>query len=174
MTRKILLAIVLIPFITLCLLIARAELHINQSKIWHFEVQGYDPRDLLRGHYLRFTLNYDIEHSTNQCSGTNCCLCLTDVGNKVPKVTKKTCVSAKNQCDGYINDKLARKLNRYYIGEQQAKQAEKILREARSNNSALLSLAINAKGEPQITDMIIDGQSLTARLKQSIKLDAKN
>ena len=59
--NKRLLITVSIPFVLLCLLIVRAELHISQGKEWKFQVQGYDPRDLLRGHYLRFGLRYDWE-----------------------------------------------------------------------------------------------------------------
>lgn len=167
MMHKKLLIAVSIPFVLLCLLIIRAEIHINQGQEWQFQVQGYDPRDLLRGHYLQFNLRHDWgSESGRTCSDANdCCLCLTDVGNRVPKVKKTSCETAQTQCDGYMRDKFVRGLNRYYIPENQAAHAEKILQDAGTNNEAFLSVSINSKGEAQITDMMIQGKSLDELIK---------
>jgi len=167
MINKKILVAVLIPFLLLCLLIVRAEIHIQQGREWTFHVQGYDPRDLLRGHYLRFNLRYNWVDGKSQCeSAHDCCLCLSDIGEVVPTVAKTNCEVAQNQCDGYIHGDFERSLNRYYIPENQAAQAEQILRDARANNDAYLSLSINSRGVPQITDMIIDGESLNELIKQ--------
>lgn len=166
MNKKIL-AAVLIPFLLLSLLIIRAEFHISQGKEWKFHVRGYDPRDLLRGHYLLFTLQYDWEKGSNQCENVNdCCLCLSDIGEIAPKVKKTSCEVAQNQCDGFILGEFERSLNRYYIPENYAKQAEQILRDARTDNEAFLSVSVNSQGEPLITDMIIQGESLNDLIKQ--------
>lgn len=168
LAHKKVLIVVSIPFILLCLLIVRAEVHISQGKEWDFQVQGYDPRDLLRGHYLRFGLRYDWEdESVQACSDPDdCCLCLTDVGGAVPKVKSFACETARQECDGYIRNDLQSSLNRYYIPEDQAKQAEKILREARIDNEAFLTISVNSKGEPLIRDMILHGESLEELIKQ--------
>jgi uncharacterized membrane-anchored protein len=166
MRDKKLFVAILIPFVLLCLLIVRAEYHLSQGEEWKFEVTGYDPRDLLRGHYLRFNLAYDWENSRSSCDNpADCCLCLTDTGQIVPKVKRTSCSIAKTQCDGYMLSEFERSLNRYYIPEEQARQAEKILREARVDNQAFLSVAISAAGEPVISDMIINGESLMELLK---------
>lgn len=159
--RKLLIA-VSIPFVLLCLLIVRAEIHMSQGKQWQFQVQGYDPRDLLRGHYLRFGLRYDWEDEASQsCSGAgDCCVCLTDVGGVVPKVRKLSCELAQRECESHVRDELLLNLNRYYIPEEQAKDAEQILRDAARDDEAFLSISVNSKGEPLILDMIIHGESL--------------
>ena len=164
--RKNLLA-VLIPFLLLCLLIIRAEFHISQGEEWKFEVQGYDPRDLLRGHYLRFNLRYNWVEGGSQCANANdCCLCLSDIGEITPTVKKTSCEVAQNQCDGFIRSEFERSLNRYYIPENSAVQAEQILRDARASNDAFLSVSINRQGKPLISDMIIHGESLNELIKQ--------
>jgi uncharacterized membrane-anchored protein len=168
MTHKKLLVAVSIPFVLLCLLIVRAEVHISQGKEWNFQVQGYDPRDLLRGHYLRFGLRLDWEDEASQtCDGAEeCCLCLTDVGAAVPKVSKLSCETAQHACGSYIRHELLLNLNRYYIPEDQAETAEKILREARMDNEAFLRISVNSNGEPQILDMILHGESLEALIRK--------
>jgi len=165
--KKFLLLAVLIPFLLLSFLIIRAEIHINQGQEWQFKVQGYDPRDLLRGHYLRFNLRYNWTNEKAGCeSGVDCCLCLSDISQQTPEVKKTNCEVAKNQCDGYMRSEFERSLNRYYIPEDYALQAEQILRDAGAENNAFLSVSISNTGEPQITDMIIRGESLSELIKK--------
>lgn len=166
---------VTVPLIILCLLLARAELHVSQGKEWQFEVQGYDPRDLLRGHYLRFSLNYNWANNTttgDACDDSkDCCLCLSNIGEQAPLVEHMACGPARTQCDGFIHGVFEHELNRFYIPEKYAKQAETILRDARDANSAYLSVAISEQGEPQIIDMLIKGIPLDQLLKDQLLKD---
>ena len=168
MINKKLLLAVMIPFILLCLLIARAEYHLSMGTQWDFAITGYDPRDLLRGHSLRFRVAYDWQESQNERSGeVGCSYCLTDVGKLVPKVQIVDTAIAK-QCNGFMQyDDLQEPLNRFYIPETQARLAEDLLHQARIDNTAYLRLSINKKGEPRIVDLLIDGQSLEKLLKEN-------
>ena len=168
MINKKLLMIVMIPFVLLCLLIVRAEYHINTGAQWDFAITGYDPRDLLRGHYLRFRLSYDWQDEKGSCSRhSSCAYCLTDVGNQAPKV-HKTAIHLAKQCDGFmLSDNSQEPLNRFYIAETQAKLAEDILQQARTDNTAYLRLSINKKGESRIVDLLIDGRPLEDLLKEA-------
>jgi uncharacterized membrane-anchored protein len=166
--NKKLLLTVMIPFILLCLLIARAEYHLSTGTQWDFAITGYDPRDLLRGHYLRFRIAYDWQESQKQCASNNgCAYCLTDIGEQAPKVQITDTHIAK-QCDGFMQyDDLQEPLNRFYIPENQAVLAEDLLRQARINNTAYLRLSINKEGAPRIVDLLIDGRSLNQLLEQA-------
>jgi uncharacterized membrane-anchored protein len=168
MMNKKLLMIVMIPFILLCLLIARAEYHLSTGTQWDIAITGYDPRDLLRGHYLRFRLAYDWQEPKEQCSGNmGCAYCLTDVGEQAPKVHIDDTDLAK-QCDGFMQyDDLQEPLNRFYIPETQARLAEDLLRQARIDNTAYLRLSINKDGVPRIVDLLIDGRPLGELLKEA-------
>ena len=168
MINKKLLLTVMIPFILLCLLIARAEYHLSTGTQWDFAITGYDPRDLFRGHYLRFRVAYDWQESQNKCNGrTGCSYCLTDVGKQAPKVHIANSHIAK-QCDGFMQyDDLEEPLNRFYIAETQARLAEDLLRQARIDNTAYLRLSINKNGAPRIVDLLIEGQSLEQLLKEA-------
>jgi uncharacterized membrane-anchored protein len=157
-----------LPIIVLCLLIVRAEIHIGQSKVWTFDVGGYDPRDLLRGHYLRFNIQFDWQSEANSCQGDNdCCLCLTDNGDSPPKVYETSCPVAKTQCDGFMRSEFRRELNRYYVAETDAKRAETILLAAQAKNDAKITLAINQAGTPQIVDLLIAGRTLESHLEST-------
>lgn len=167
MKNKTLMFVVMIPFILLCLLIVRAEHHLNTGTEWDIELTGYDPRDLLRGHYLRLRLDYDWdEEKTDYCSGTSCCLCLIPSDKQAPKVHKEYCGTAKSQCDAYIRPEFETSLDRYYVPETEALRAEGILQQARQENNAYIRLSINTRGEPRILDLLIDGKSLNTLLAE--------
>ncbi|NOQ77314.1 MAG: hypothetical protein GQ475_05925 [Methylococcaceae bacterium] len=161
MRNKHVLTIVAIPFILLCLLIVRAEHHLATGTQWNIEMTGYDPRDILRGHYLRFRLAYDWQGEENTCqTGRTCCLCLTDTGNKAPKVHKTSCSIAKAQCDSFIQSDYETSLNRFYIPENEARRAEKLVQNARAENNAYLTISVNKRGEPRIVDLLVGEQSI--------------
>jgi len=161
----VLMALVL-PFVVLCLLIVRAEYNAQSGEEWNFELRGYDPRDLLRGHYMQFSLLYDWQADENECtSGSDCCLCLTKNETPFPKVHKTVCTIAKTQCDGYILPEKQNVLNRYYIPEASAQRAESLLRQAWVDHQAYMKVSIN-NGEPVILDLIINEQSINHILKQ--------
>ncbi len=167
MSNKKLLLIVMLPFVLLCLLIVRAEFHLSRGTQWDFAITGYDPRDLLRGHYLRFKLAYDWKTPRNKCSSKqNCSFCLTEVGKQAPIVQKIDTPLAK-QCDGFMQyDDHQELLNRFYIAENKAKLAEGLLRQARLDDTAYLRVSINKEGTPHIVDLLIDGQSLKTLLSR--------
>ncbi len=162
--KKVLIAVA-IPFLVLCLLIIRAEYHIISGEQWKFEITGYDPRDLLRGHYLRFRIAYDWDTKEDSCSVQSCCLCLTRADQSAPKVKKTSCDVAQTQCDGFMLSKYQNTLKRFYISEDEAKRAEKLLQQAQTNNDAYLAVSINARGEPRIVDLLIGDQPINDLLK---------
>lgn len=166
--NKIILMAVALPFIVLCLLVVRAEYNIRTGEQWNFEITGYDPRDLLRGHYLRFNLKYNWQDNKNNCnSRQDCCLCLTKNLSPYPDVHKTACDTARQLCDGYMLMDKESILNRFYIPEDSAQTAERLLRDARSQQQAYLSVSINKKGQPAIIDLFINDQSIIEILKIS-------
>jgi hypothetical protein len=54
------LAIVILPLAGLAALWAQSEYLSHQGTDWEVPIQGYDPRDLLRGHYVEFTYDWPI------------------------------------------------------------------------------------------------------------------
>jgi uncharacterized membrane-anchored protein len=167
MINKKLLAIVLLPFILLCLLILRAEYHLSTGSKWDFAITGYDPRDLLRGHYLRFRIKYDWQETKNKCVDKyNCGYCLTKIKNQQAPKVQIVDKTIAQQCDGFmLYNELQTPLNRFYIPEKYAQKAETILQNARQNNTAFLRLSISTQGKAQIVDLLIDGKPLNQLLK---------
>jgi uncharacterized membrane-anchored protein len=55
MSRRVTLVAVALPLLAIVLGIVRAERFLGRTRDFVLEIGGYDPRDLLRGHYLQFT-----------------------------------------------------------------------------------------------------------------------
>jgi hypothetical protein len=51
-------AAIALPIVGLAGLWGMSEYRSRQGTDWEVEIQGYDPRDLLRGHYVEFTYNW--------------------------------------------------------------------------------------------------------------------
>ena len=132
---------------------------------WVVDIEGYDPRDILRGHYLtyRYDWNWDEAQSDSRCIGRTCCLCLNPkttlhntqgrlkTDNQNPKTSIMTCEQAaqSNVCTshikGYSNasaqgfnigDKKGNGLTRYYIPEKYAPLLDSLLRNRTQNNGS--------------------------------------
>lgn len=79
---KLVLAL-LLPVVALAAGIARNELALASAQTWVIPVEGYDPRDLLRGHYIQFRYRWQVEGDRSQCDGGDCLICLERRGEEV-------------------------------------------------------------------------------------------
>jgi len=75
LTAAVTLALAL-PIVALAALIGEQELRFADVRIVNVPIRGYDPRDLLRGHYLvgRFDWNWDVRPAKDGAGG----LCVPD------------------------------------------------------------------------------------------------
>ena len=159
-----------LPLLVYLLAVVMAERHIAIGETYRFAIEGYDPRDLLRGRYLRFQVDYDWANERGSCSPEaispheECCYCLTKTDSLIPKVSHTTCEKARTQCDGVLRQTSADDLNRFYIPEQKAKVAEGLMRKAATEGHAHILVSITQDGEAQIIDLQIDGNPLNELL----------
>lgn len=163
MPRNYVLFALALPLCAIVLGIVRAELHLAHGRDFVFEVEGFDPRDLLRGHYLQFRLRIDEGPAREACSPTteSCCLCLTELGAGVPpRAEPATCETARLHCDGALQMRHVTRAHRYYVPEAQAAKLEKRLFEAIAAREAHVVLALDAEGEPAIRQLRLFGKPI--------------
>ncbi len=126
--------------------------------VWEIPIEGYDPRDLLKGHYLRFRFRFQTAENANseeKCNGPACCLCLSknsDGTRKYPSAIKMECEPAR-ACDAFV---LPRPVEgeKYFIPELEATRLEDLLR----TGKASLTVTIGRSGEMSFRDLLIDGK----------------
>ncbi len=168
-----------IPFLAMAFMIGSNLFSLSHTE-YRLAIQGHDPRDLLRGHYLIFQYIWP-ENAGNQCkeNSTDCCACFNGDTN-APDIAFKECSATDQlqQCRGVL--KVAHtwnnsyqpdgNLRRYYIPEAKAKTLETLLRDhpelfeiglvvqpmknGTNKNGKVKMLYINTKTLPQfLSDM---------------------
>ena len=84
MKRWPLLLALLLPVVVLVAATGRHEMARHDAETWRIPVEGFDPRDTLRGLYVRFSYAFEVRGDTAPCLRQGGCrLCLTDEGGKV-------------------------------------------------------------------------------------------
>jgi hypothetical protein len=152
--RSLVLAL-LLPIAAVGAMIVRAEITTRGGRPWVVHIEGYDPRDLVRGHYLRFGVKWRWESPFDSCTESTCCYCLNGAGPPPvePDVTRISC-SATSACASWIPEERAQNLNQFFIPEDKGTELEKAIR----NKEAQISLRVSSGGNVVITDLLLDGK----------------
>jgi uncharacterized membrane-anchored protein len=165
MTRRYTLVAVTLPLLAIGLGIVRAELFLRRAHDFVFEITGYDPRDLLRGHYLQFQLKVDPVLEREPCeddAGGLCCLCLTRIeGEVVVRAERATCATARASCEGALDTRYFSAAQRYYVPEHRAAELERRLRDAMQRGGAQALVAVDQAGTARVRELLIDGEPIS-------------
>lgn len=145
---RILLAVsVLIPVIVLGFVAFQKARIYAQGVEVRFPVDGYDPRDIIAGHYLIYRVDYgtgavcaenDMPARYGASAGDPVCLCLTDVTEVPPANYEYACEEKPDSdCVAVLKGRCERGrftagLERYYINEGKAEELDRIVRQGNS------------------------------------------
>lgn len=160
---------VALPAVVLAVMVVRAEVIRGTGRVYELPIRGYDPRDLLSGHYLRFTVVWNGPPGGCR-SGPQCCVCFVKGTPAVdPAVDWRACGTA-DACDAVVPAPAARSLRKYYVPEDEATALETALR----NRSASLRVSISGSGEVIIQDLLLEGQPWRQVLDAPLRPAAKD
>src|SRR5205085_5779175 len=112
----------LLPIMAFAGLVLRAELLRASGPVFRVAIAGYDPRDLLQGHYLRYRLQWPADGT---CDGATCCLCLQTSGVH----TKVQCGSADAVCDAQLSRQMIDQGREFFIQEGAGPALEQAIRQ---------------------------------------------
>lgn len=155
--KRVWLALVL-PLLAISVAIARAELFLRRAQEVSLPIQGYDPRDLLHGHYIQFQLAVQTTQNAEQCARAACCLCLTNTHAQQASTQVLSCTQAHAQCAAALPLQAAQRSWRFYVAEAQAREIERALRDAHAVGRAFAVLAVQPSGEARVRELRLDGQ----------------
>ncbi len=153
-SNKGLLISLIIPIVALALLVVYKKHVLSIGKEVILPITGYDPRDLLSGHYLIYTINYGVN---SVCRGSSL---KTKRPGYICLDYKTFSFSRPKNCKLYITGTCNRNrfeagVERYYIPEKEAKNLEDLV----NSNEASIVLSVPKNGKAQIKDLLIDGAS---------------
>lgn len=164
-----------LPFLAMLVMMGTNLRALNNTE-YRIAIEGFDPRDLLRGHYLTFQYQWpeNLDKSCNSAE-KNCCACFTGNPDK-PDITHAPCKTLIPSCPALLpltshwNNTFQpdEKLRRYYIPEQHAKKLDTMLRE----NKAAFSIGLVLQGDQhsaqksgKVKMLYIDNMTLPQFLK---------
>ena len=161
MRRKILIAaLILLPLIGLLAFAGRLENARKQGTPWRIAIEGYDPRDILRGHYLtyRYKWNWGITDAAEIAFPS--CLCLKPgaTGHDDPLVFP---CSVETVCETLLKggDLFSGKV---YIPEEEAPLLETNLR---GGMPMAVDVRALADGSIMVEGLVVEGKPLREYLK---------
>lgn len=150
---------VALPLLALLVAIVGAERRAARSRDFVFDIEGYDPRDLLRGRYLQFRLRIAEDEPAFACANEDpeCCLCLGSVAPATPPRATRVACSATAGCDGVLRALLAVAPLRFYVPEAEAAALERRLSEAMAHGAARAVIGVDRTGSVRVRGLRLDG-----------------
>ncbi len=97
-------AALLLPLLVLGHGIWRQQSNLSAAREWQIPISGYDPRDPLRGQYIRFTYDWELRGDRAAClAETGCNLCLSEEGGRVVATVE----TAGAQCPSRVDTRIS-------------------------------------------------------------------
>lgn len=165
--KKLLLLAVLFPVLILVGIMIKTELEIKKSKTVLIDIEGYDPRDILHGHYLnfRFKWNFDLEKTklyANHLENIHprkAKLCVLSNGQVYPVSTDDALYDCEMEILGQFSARPDRYdfhlgLERFYLPESQARNIELAFLQQKGQ----VKLAVNSQGKAVLLELYIGGK----------------
>lgn len=149
-SKKALIVVLILPIIALFILTFKKQSVKAFGHKIELPITGYDPRDLLAGHYLV----YRIKDSEQLCSGFQdskevfLCLNTMSVSDKRPTSCK---IFVRGEC--FHNSFRAPSIERYYVPQEQAAKLEQLIQ--RGNASIVVS--VSEQGEAVVEELLVNG-----------------
>ncbi len=152
-TKKALILALLFPILALLLLATYKKYVLSFGEEVVLPISGYDPRDLLSGHYLIYRIDYGVYG-----------ICPAGTGQE----TGYVCLSPKmfsyappEGCSKLIRGvcnygRFEAGIEKYFIPENNAKNLEEQIR----SKAASIVLSITPSGHAQVKDLLVGDQSI--------------
>jgi len=160
--RRVLLALALADVVVFGGWVAREEIRRRGSRI-HLPIEGYDPRDLLSGHYVRFQLVAAREAATYlEPRGASApqMFCIEPKEGLYHVTSLRT--GSAGSCSPFLRANLNEwahwdfGVDRFYVDERLANEARWI----QANPNTYLVATVDNSGAVHPVDLVINGKSL--------------
>lgn len=150
-SKRVLLAALLFPIFVLMALAAFKAYVVSLGKEVVLPITAYDPRDLLAGHYLAYTVQYDVSGICVDAVNLPAYVCLDPKGFFITEPEDcKILISGVCQAGRFDAG-----VERFYIPEESAAILETEIRDKKAS----IVLSIAPGGRAQVKDLLIDGRS---------------
>lgn len=168
---------ILIALLVPLLAVAKAVYDSNAHPVAKIRITGYDPRDMLFGHYMMFRFDWDWvdgqppEDDKRPCFGETCCLCLGE-GDTDPAAAIIACDAPESetpQCTArlkgayYGGDDFDIGYRQYFVSETRALELEKMLRD--TPDRFRMGITLPPSGKARLKGLYVDDMTVEDYLR---------
>jgi uncharacterized membrane-anchored protein len=159
---------ILIPILALSTLAIYKATVSSTGREVKLPIEGYDPRDLLAGHYLVYRIRYD---AYNECLAP---------GELIEGVRSYICLEPRffslttpMSCSMFISGtceqgRFVAGLERFYVPQEAAPRLEQVIQ----NRRAEILISVSSNGSAVVKDLLIDDVTWREAIKQAPTLTA--
>lgn len=145
------------PIVALAGLAGVKQARLSLGARYVLPIQGYDPRDLLSGHYLTFRVDYGIQGLCQQRETAENWVCLEPRRDLGSDPSGEACEARiRGRCQGW---RFEAGIERFYVPESEARRLESLIRDRRAS----IEVRVARDGRAVIQDLLIDGRSWKSR-----------
>lgn len=150
-SKKALIAALLFPIIALAVLTGYKKSVLSYGTEVTLPISGYDPRDLLSGHYLIYQIDYGVSGICPDNSPHDAgFICLET--KTFSYVEPESCAQLIRGVCHYSRFEAG--IEKYFVPEDKAKELEDRIR----SKSASIVLSIPKSGHAQVKELLVEGQ----------------
>jgi uncharacterized membrane-anchored protein len=150
--RKSLIAALVVPIVSLVGLAGYKKYILSFGEEIRLPVSGYDPRDLLSGHYLIYRIDYGVNDVCGEKPNSrDAFVCLEprrfsyDAFENCRTLIRGTCMAGRFEAG----------IEKFFVPEEMARKLEEIIR----TQPAEIILSVPKTGRAQVKDLLINGRS---------------
>lgn len=161
---------VVTPIVIMALWVASLAVEVARGRDVILAVSGYDPRDILRGHYITYRVDYGpkVPASPEAASvGAPYCACLESKaeGPAVATWFGKCEERAPDTCDLFIVGRTSWRqfsagIERFYIPEVYGDKLQRV------PSGATIKVRVTRSGKARVTDMYVNGEPILEYAKR--------
>jgi len=151
------------PILLMAGWVAKVVVERNRATEVEFAIEGYDPRDLLSGHYLTYSVNFQSPDLCKGSYGEEICLCLEAPEGQLAKATQSM-ECANVSCPLYLKGscrygRFTSGIERFYFSETHTKRLAVV------PPKATIKVRITSQGTGFVRELRIDGKPLAEWLR---------
>lgn len=160
--KKKLIICLAIPIFCLAALTASKAYKEMAGKKFTLDIVGFDPRDLLSGHYLIYRVNY-LKDGKRVCSysdsGKKKYYCFDNMRSAEKSNYLSNCnYKVEGTCE---RGRFKVGIERFYIPEEYSVELDKVVRDQRGS----IIISVNTKGDAQVSNLLINNMDWKDYLK---------
>lgn len=154
-SKNLLIIALVIPILVLFGIVVKTEYQFRTGTEVELPIHGYDPRDLLSGYYLAYSVDYGIDVCSEKDRQYDAYICLNP---REFSATKPT------DCDLFIKGscnygRFDAGVDRFYASEFTAQQLQYLIKQQPMS----IILSISEGGNAQVKYLVVDGKRWQAK-----------